>query len=106
MRCVHGNAEEPNASHRGKDWFEQRKAELLEFSSRHDGRVTGSASHNLLEIGIFHFQRHRAPSNVCSLAMSPDPFDDCLERVARSFEREDISGKGVFRTNRLADPAG
>jgi hypothetical protein len=38
--------------------------------------------------------------------MSPDPFDDWLERVARGFEREDIGGKGVFRTNRLADPAG
>ena len=31
---------------------------------------------------------------------------DWLERVAPGFEREDIGGKGVFRTNRLAVLAG
>ena len=59
-----------------------------------------------MEIGIFHFQCHRAPANLCSLASAPDLFDDRLEHLACGLECEDIGGKGVFRTKRLADPVG
>ena len=86
--------------------LEQGVAKLLDFGSRRKERLTGPASRDLLEIGIFHFQGHRAPANLCSLASAPDLFDDRLEPLACGLECEDIGGKGVFRTKRLADPVG
>ena len=86
-----------------EQWLEQRVAKLLDFGSRRKERLTGPASRDLLEIGIFHFQCHRAPANLCSLASAPDLFDDRLEHLACGLECEDIGGKGVFRTKRLAE---
>jgi hypothetical protein len=47
-----------------EQWLEQRVAKLLDFGSRRKERLTGPASRDLLEIGIFHFQCHRAPANL------------------------------------------
>src|SRR5208283_5430006 len=47
-----------------------------------------------------------APVDLCSLANAPDLFDDRQERLACGFECEDIGGKSVLCTKRLADPVG
>jgi hypothetical protein len=68
--------------------------------------LCGVRAKTLPEIGIFHFQCHRAPAKLCSLASAPDLFDDRPEHLACGLECEDIGGKGVFRAKRLADPVG
>src|ERR1700730_17205645 len=90
-----GHAEKADAFCDREQWLEQRVAKLLDFGSRRKERLTGQASRDLLEIGIFHFQGHRAPANLCSLASAPDLFDDRLEPLACGLECEDIGGKGV-----------
>ena len=57
-----GHAEKADAFCNREQWLEQRVAELLDFGSRRQERLTGPASRDLLEIGIFHFQCHRAPA--------------------------------------------
>ena len=101
-----GHAEKADAFCDREQGLEQRVAKLLDFGSRRKERLTGPASRDLLEIGIFHFECHRASANLCPLASAPDLFDDRLERLAGGLECEDIGGKGVFRTKRLADPVG
>src|SRR3984893_1816761 len=101
-----GHAEKADAFCDREQRLERRVAKLLDFGSRRKERLTGPASRDLLEIGIFHFQCHRAPAKLCSLASAPDLFDDRLEHLACGLKCEDIGGKRVFRTKRLADPVG
>jgi hypothetical protein len=91
-----GNAEKADAFGDREQWLEQRVAKLLEFGSRRKERLTGPASRDLLEIGKFHFQCHRAPANLCSLASARDLFDDRLERLA-SFLQELIGTSETAR---------
>jgi hypothetical protein len=44
-----------------EQWHKQRVTKLLDFGSSRNERLSGPASRDLLEIGIFHFQCHRAP---------------------------------------------
>ena len=81
-----GNAEKADAFGDREQWLEQCVAKLLDFGSRRKERLTGPASCDLLEIGVFYFQCHRAPANLCSLASAQDLFDDRLERVACGVE--------------------
>jgi len=101
-----GHAEKADAFCGREQWLERRVAKLLDFASRRKERLIGPATRDLLEIGIFHFQCHRAPAKLCSLASAPDLFDHRLEHLACGLECEDIGGKGAFRTKRLADPVG
>src|ERR1700675_2220338 len=82
-----GHAEKADAFCDREQWLEQRMAKLLDFGSRRQERLTGPASRDLPEVGIFHFQCHRAPANLCSLASAPDLFDDRLEHLAGGLER-------------------
>jgi hypothetical protein len=50
-----GHAEKADAFCDREQWLEQRVAKLLDFGSRRQERLTGPASRDLLEIGIFHF---------------------------------------------------
>jgi hypothetical protein len=71
-----GHAKKADAFGDREQWLEQRVAKLLDFGSRRKERRTGPASRDLLEIGLFHFQCHRAPANLSSLASAPDLFDE------------------------------
>src|ERR1700730_16020333 len=66
-----GHAEKADAFCDREQWLEQPVAKLLPFRSRRPKRPSPAASRDLLEIGIFHFQCHRAPANLCSLASAP-----------------------------------
>jgi hypothetical protein len=54
------------------------------------------ASRDLLEIGIFDFQRHGPPARPGVLAAAPDLFHDRLQRIARRLKGEEVGGKGFF----------
>ena len=85
---------------------EEFEALPIELSARREGRRARPASRDLLEIGIFDFQRHGPPTRSSALATAPDLFHDRLQRVARRIEGEEVGGEGVLRADRLPDPIG
>ena len=74
---------------------EKLKALPFQLSARRQGRRGRPASRDLLEIGIFDFQRHGPPTHSGALAAAPDPVHDRLQRVARRIKGEEVRGKGV-----------
>jgi hypothetical protein len=86
--------------------LEEIKALPFQLSARRQGRRTRPASRDLLEIGIFDFQRHGPSKQSGALAAAPDLVHDRLQRVARRIKGEEVGGKGVLRADRLPDPIG
>src|SRR6516162_10496894 len=77
--------QKPDALRDGKERFEQRVAELFEFASRPDLRLTGAASSDLLEIGEFDLERYGAAAKSGVLAVPPHLIHDPSNRLARGF---------------------
>src|SRR3974377_849784 len=72
----HGNTQEPNAFHDGKERFEQGVAELFEFASRPDRHLTSAAARDDLKVGELDLDRHGAAANAGALAVVPYLVDD------------------------------
>src|SRR5271167_3718376 len=81
--------------------FEEFKALPFKLSARREGGWARPAPRDLLEIGVFDFQRHGPPMRSSALAAAPDLVQDRLQRIPRRIKGEQVGGKGVFRADRL-----
>src|SRR5262249_52114569 len=98
--------QEPNASHDGKERFEQGVAELFELALRPDRHLTGAAARDNLKVGKLDLERHGAAANAGALAVVPYLVDDLSQRIPRGLVGEEIGGKRVFCPDGFAYPVG
>ena len=104
--CRKRDTEQPNASRDREERFEQRTAELFEFASRRDLRLTSAASRNHPEIGELDLHCDCAAANSRSLAIRPYLVDALAKRIPRRLIGEEIGGKRVLGADCFADPIG
>src|SRR5215472_13901082 len=102
----HGDTEEPNASHDGKERFEQSVAEPFELAARPDRHLTGAAARDDLKVGELHLERDGTAASAGALAIAPYLVDDLSKRVPCGFIREEIGGECVLGADGFAYPIG
>src|SRR5215472_1025864 len=102
----HRDTQEPNASHDGKERFEQGVAELFELASRPDRDLPGAAARDDLKVGELDLERDGAAANTRTRAIAPHLVDALSQRIPRGFVGEEIGGKRVFCPDGFAYPVG
>jgi hypothetical protein len=70
------------------------------------GPPTVRLRRDLLEIGVFHLQRHGPAADPVRLAIAPDLGNEWYKLRPRGVELEDIGGEGVLGADRLARAVG
>src|SRR5262249_31941612 len=102
----HRDTQEPNASHDGKERFEQGVAELFELASRPDRHLAGAAARDNPKVGELDLERDGAAASAGALAVAPYLVDDLSKRVPRGFVSEEIGGERVLGADGFAYPIG